>query len=745
MHDKQNPLTAKQLQKILDNFLGIILSKQRTTAEPAAALARCTRLRQEWALKWVKTLIRENVEMAYQFTIYAPKALALMDENGIEVWMTDTLAVYKKTGLPAAIAQLQAVESYAVVYRRKNTNLPLVDIQGVLQTFLIGLDGRRLKLASSEVTFTNTETLFLPAALNRFVRYEDNFFLYKAMAVHLWAQTWFGTWRRRLSTATAQFSHRNKAIRLFHTLERLRLDACIARELPGLYRDIGHLLTLFSEQRIPTGWEEIAHCLAQPSATVNDSYKLLETVYTWQVPAPVCYQGILLPEQVEQTMNLRRARDKKAFQAELTQLSQNNNVSTASKSQENTPSLSETGAPTDTPTTSQGINNSENPSMVENQAVAESSRFGVEQIQSITQSPQITPILTIDGQPVSPSDNLKKVMDSIVQDNGRIPDNYWFSPSDGDGFEAVNDVKAASHAATVTQSSEKSVFSYPEWDYRRQCYSNNWCVLREVAVPLQSEDFVTETLQRYHGLLKTLRRTFEALRGGNQQLKKQPYGDDIDIDALIATYADARSGLEMSPYVFTKMHKTARNIAVMFMVDMSGSTKGWVNQAERESLILLCEVLETLGDRYAIYGFSGMTRKCCEIYPIKRFDESYNLIVRQRVSGIVPQKYTRMGVTIRHLTHLCKDIDAQIKLLITLSDGKPNDDDDDYRGAYGIEDTRQALLEAKREGIHPFCITIDTEAKMYLSRMYGAVNYTVIDKVQQLPFKVSDIYRKLTT
>jgi len=56
-----------------------------------------------------------------------------------------------------------------------------------------------------------------------------------------------------------------------------------------------------------------------------------------------------------------------------------------------------------------------------------------------------------------------------------------------------------------------------------------------------------------------------------------------------------------------------------------------------------------------------------------------------------------------------------------------------------------ALIEAKRAGIHPFCITIDREAHDYLPHMYGAVNYTVIDEVRKLPLRVSDIYRKLTT
>ena len=104
-----------------------------------------------------------------------------------------------------------------------------------------------------------------------------------------------------------------------------------------------------------------------------------------------------------------------------------------------------------------------------------------------------------------------------------------------------------------------------------------------------------------------------------------------------------------------------------------------------------------------------------------------------------------MGFAIRHLTHLLNEVEARTKLLITLSDGKPDDYFDGYRGKYGIEDTRQALIEAKRQGIHPFCITIDREGQEYLPHMYGAVNYTVIDEVRKLPLKVADIYRKLTS
>jgi nitric oxide reductase NorD protein len=244
-------------------------------------------------------------------------------------------------------------------------------------------------------------------------------------------------------------------------------------------------------------------------------------------------------------------------------------------------------------------------------------------------------------------------------------------------------------------------------------------------------------------MLPGLRKTFEALRGEQQWLRRQSDGDDVDLDALIEARAEMRVGHELSDRLFTRQHKLARQVAVLFMVDMSGSTKGWINDAEREALVLLCEALEVLGDNYAIYGFSGQTRRRCEIYRIKRFGEPYDDSVRGRIGAIAPKDYTRMGVAIRHLTRVLSAVEARTRLLITLSDGKP-DDYDGYRGEYGIEDTRQALIEARRAGIHPFCITIDESGRDYLPHMYGAVNWTLVDDVRRLPLKVSDIYRRLT-
>ncbi|MGA7978735.1 MAG: VWA domain-containing protein [Chromatiaceae bacterium] len=259
----------------------------------------------------------------------------------------------------------------------------------------------------------------------------------------------------------------------------------------------------------------------------------------------------------------------------------------------------------------------------------------------------------------------------------------------------------------------------------------------------QPDNFVAQTHEKYRGLRKHLYRTFEALRGEEKLLKREPYGQDPDIDALVEeAYADCARGLEMSERLFQRRQRLERNLAVLFMVDMSGSTKGWINDVERESLVLLCEALELLGDRYAIYGFSGFTHMPCELFRVKGFGETYDERVQARISGIRPQDYTRMGVTIRHLTRKLLEVEARTRVLITLSDGRP-DDEDGYRGEYGIEDTRQAVLEARSQGIHSFCITIDDEAQAYVPHMFGPAGYPVVENVAKLPYRVSDIYRRI--
>ena len=105
--------------------------------------------------------------------------------------------------------------------------------------------------------------------------------------------------------------------------------------------------------------------------------------------------------------------------------------------------------------------------------------------------------------------------------------------------------------------------------------------------------------------------------------------------------------------------------------------------------------------------------RAVELFHIKHLDEAYDAVVQGRIAAIGPKEYTRMGPPIRHLTRKLQQTQSTVRLLVVISDGKP-EDYDDYKGEYAIEDTRKALLEARGIGIYSFCITIDKSAHDYL-------------------------------
>jgi nitric oxide reductase NorD protein len=708
------PLTAAQLEERLDTHMVSLGAAE----EPARALAEYSREQQDFVLRCAAMVARTSSGMAFNFVSHVCSALRLMDEAGVEAWLLHCMDIYDTRGLHPAVVAFKDVENFARDYKERSTGLALDDIVNILEAFVHGLNGRRLKVEFGEQAYTDTESLFLPNAISRFKQREKNFQLYKAMAVHQWAQTWYGTWRIDIGEALQRYADQQQALICFHALETLRLDACVKQLLPGVYRHLEEFRQA-TDGSMDAVWRRAAQRLARPEATVIDSLSLVGEIIERTLPVPPDYQGVLLPVEVSKIRGARIQADRQAFRIGL--LKMRNDLERRRVDQQD-------DRAEDEPSHAGGD---------------EKSPFQLRKVEAEDTADGFAFEVELDGRPLPVPDNVKSTMASILQDLGDIPEDYLHAAGDGAYFAGDTGERRADDVWKGTYH-EEGAFLYNEWDYERQNYRKNWAVLREMDVHPTHDQFIDRTLHKYRGLAMDLRRTFEALRGEDKLLKKQPYGDDVDIDALVEAVADTQHGEEMTDRLFVKMHKLERNIAVMFMVDMSGSTKGWINDAEREALALLCEALETLGDRYAIYGFSGMTRKRCEVYRVKSFDEDYDDDVKARISGIRPKDYTRMGVTIRHLTHLLNEVEARTKLLITLSDGKP-DDYDTYRGAYGIEDTRMALIEAKRSGIHPFCITIDSEARDYLPHMYGAVNYAVIDEVRKLPLKVSDIYRRLTT
>ena len=291
---------------------------------------------------------------------------------------------------------------------------------------------------------------------------------------------------------------------------------------------------------------------------------------------------------------------------------------------------------------------------------------------------------------------------------------------------------------------------YPEWDYRLQDHRVHWCRVVERAADRGSDESVSGTLTAHRSTVRLLRRCFEALRPpAFRRLPGQAEGEELDIDAVVRRAAEQRAGFEGSDRIYVRHEKKERDVAVVFLVDASGSTGRQIDggrrviDVERESLVLLCEALEAVGDQYALYAYSGQGRSSVEVQVIKEFDEPLGTTTAQRLGGLSPRLQNRDGAAIRHATATLKRRDAKTRILVLLSDGRPLDGE--YKDEYALEDTKSALSEARRAGVHPFCVTIDREADGYLRRMYGQVEYTVIDRVETLPAKLPKIYQRLAT
>jgi nitric oxide reductase NorD protein len=700
-------LGQTRIRQLLDVYFEVEYSF-RNTEKISEALAGLPPEEQAFVLDWIKRTASTHIEIAYQFAQQAHQALRRMDRSMIEAWLVQSMDLYDISGLHVALASIRDMDVFVEQGRERAAGALFDEQVGVLLPFVQGLSGRKLKLEKADHLFTDGEVIFLPAVMAHLPNVRDNFLLYKAAVAYHWAQVRFGTFRADLVAYLQAHPTPRRALHCFHAVETVRLNACIERELPGLYREMRELECKLNPEPGPAGWAQQVAFLRAPGATAQDALDLSKGMYGKALAKCVFFHGQLKPDLVLAVMQRRIEREKVKLRVALKAIADD---------------LRQT-----------------------NEDQKRIDRFSLKPLDDVPFTEEMQFELQVNGKSVPLSEEIKNLTTSIIQDIGDIPEEYLTPAGPGEyDLKDIEENRLKPEEVWSGAYHEDGAYLYQEWDYRRKHYRKNWCVVREMPVKEEHDDFVAGVMAKYRRLLSSLRKTFEALRDEDRLLKRQVYGDGVDIDAFVEAWADMHKGLEMTDRLFTRMHREERNIAVMFMVDMSGSTRGWVNQAEREALILLAESLQTLGDRYAIYGFTGMTRKRCEVFPVKRFDQPYDAGVKARISGMRAGDYTRMGAAIRHLSYRLNEVEARTKLLVTLSDGKPDDYHDDYRSQYGIEDTRQALFEARRQGIHAFCITIDEAGQDYLPHMYGAANYTVVSEIEKLPLKVSDIYKKITT
>ena len=290
-----------------------------------------------------------------------------------------------------------------------------------------------------------------------------------------------------------------------------------------------------------------------------------------------------------------------------------------------------------------------------------------------------------------------------------------------------------------------SELAYPEWDFRRRQYHDRQCRIIFQRATEGVEHWEPDLQARK--CFRKIRRQFEALRPKREILRYQLDGAELDMDALVRAQCDMFANGSGSDRIYLDARQHARDLSVAILMDVSLSTDSWIGgrrilDIEKEALITLATGLATCRDTFAVYTFTSRKRDYVRVMRVKDFNESFNARILRRITALQPGYYTRMGAALRHTQHLLSQRSERHRLILLLTDGKPNDLDY-YEGRYGVEDTRQAIIEARRSGLSVFGITIDHKARDYFPYLFGRSGYAIVARPDRLSHLLPVIYQQL--
>jgi hypothetical protein len=671
----------------------------------------------------------KKVELAVQYFKSAPQILGRLSIHDLEEWVEKGLETAEATGdKGSSYFSLQTGSSRSAVENLVK-GLELSDIHTVLSSYAEALIGRKVQLRSSSMFYKNLPGLsrffsvtdgtriFLPSRIDLFGDEDLNFKTYKWMLTHELGHLLFGTYtigREELRTFS-ELGNPVHAMKIFEFLEDERVDHLLGIQYPGLAKDRTTIMDAFFTIR---GGAEVTRSVFESlsyrmSETYGDSgvsesrlsFLLKEALS--KVIAPDCtVQHVLeLTRRVCLSMNGESACDVCENRESLDRIFY------------------------------RGIIDFE---LVEN-ARSGMSRLVTDLVErlrekkaEITADIAETALARIEeGLPVESEELLWQVT----------------------GGEEMNELFEQVMAVIEEMETEKRfrrAVHYDEWDMKLDDYRKDWCRVREIDMPETNARFYSKTIEDNYGLVSLLRRYFGLLRPDRiKRFFREERGDDIDFDALIESVVDRHAGITPSDRVYIRREKNLRDVSVAFLVDMSYSTGDELPSGkrivdiEREGLVLMAEALESIGDQWAVYGFSSNYRDKVDFFVVRDFGERFSRQVKMRFEGIKPIAQTRLGAAIRHASSLLARQASRIRLLILMSDGRPYDID--YGDAdYAVEDTRRALWEGRRKGVSSFCITVDKKSRDYLPYMFGEANYTLIDNIETMPARLPLIYKRLT-
>lgn len=316
--------------------------------------------------------------------------------------------------------------------------------------------------------------------------------------------------------------------------------------------------------------------------------------------------------------------------------------------------------------------------------------------------------------------------------------------------ELSQNAEAIQVSASSSKDAVAELGSYPEWDFESGNYRQGWCTLNAydaVPAPVTTvEKLLSDDGRTVAQVEKLLR---ETRIGQPQRVRGQSNGDIIDIDACIRFVGERRAGLAPDPRIYQTSQISGRELSVFVLLDISQSTRNRVGQStdtilsvERKAASVLGMAMQRVGDPFAMAGFCSDGRNDVRIYPVKDFTAPFDTACLCRLNGLRGGLSTRLGAALRYCGDRLAAQKSERKLLLVITDGQPSDRDV-TDGRYLTEDARQAVSALRTKGIDTFAVALGSDGIETLPRIFNRRNYLVIDRVQQLPERLTRLYHQL--
>jgi hypothetical protein len=667
------------------------------------------------------------VDLAVQYFKSAPQLLGRLTLSDIEEWVEKGLGIVRSDKDKGFAYFSLLTGSSRDTVETLVKGLELKEIHSILSKLASVMTDKRIFIRSSDIFYRNLPGLsrffsatdgvriFLPSRISVFEDQEMNFKTYKCALVHEMAHIMFGTFALEPHDQGKLFNLKNSgnAFKIFEFLEDERVDYLIGLQYPGIERDRKLIIDAYMNRLLHDK-------RGKECGDITRGF----TVFT-NVPNLGVFTALL-----NETLPKVRSRGQSAGEV----LSLALEVLKTMKAEE-TVALSEC---------LDAYRRHFYRGIIDYDLVDES-RSGMSKI--INEMLERFRDKKKDVKLEDINEALIRIEESAGPESELL---LWQARNGSELDELFEQVESVVADIEEENRIRKSVY-YDEWDSNINDYRKDWCRVREIDMPSTTLLSYEETIHEYYGLVSLLRRHFGLLRPDRvKRYFREERGDDLDLDAVIESIVERHAGIPPSDKVYIRRDKKLRDVSVAFLVDMSYSTSESLPSGkriidiERDALILMGEALESIGDHWAVFGFSTNYKDRVDFYVVRDFQEPFTDDVRMRFDGIRPIAQTRLGAAIRHANSFLKKQNSLIRLLILLSDGRPYDMDyGDLK--YSVEDTRMALWEGRRSGITSYCITVDKRSREYLPYMYGESNYTIIDNIEALPATLPLIYKRLTT